>query len=87
LRAALDELARVPTSFILPLVGRAPPDAPAVASDLRVSPRQLLELGVVAGIAGNEAGYEPSPAPHVVTGSRSRRHPERYADKEIANAR
>jgi hypothetical protein len=25
--------------------------------------------------------------PHVVTGSRSRRHPERYADKEIANAR
>jgi hypothetical protein len=63
LRAALDELARVPTSFILPRVGRAPADAPAVASDLGVSPRQLLELGVVAGIAGNAPGYEPSPAP------------------------
>jgi hypothetical protein len=59
LRAALDELARVPTSFILPLVGRAP----AVASDLRVSARQLLELGIVARIAGNEPVDEPSPAP------------------------
>jgi hypothetical protein len=87
LRAALDELARVPTSFILPRVGRAPADAPGVAPDLRVSPRQLLELGVVARIAGHAPDDEPSPAPHVVTGSRSRRHPERYADKEIANAR
>jgi hypothetical protein len=63
LRAALDELARVPTSFILPLAGRAPADAPAVASDLSVSPRQLLELGVVARIVGNAPVDEPSPAP------------------------
>ena len=48
------------------ILKRAPADVPAVASDLRISPRELLELGVVAGIAGDEPAVpNASPLRHV----------------------
>jgi acetyl-CoA carboxylase carboxyl transferase subunit beta len=45
------------------ILKRAPADVPAVASDLRISPRDLLELGVVAGIAGDATVEEPAHLP------------------------
>jgi acetyl-CoA carboxylase carboxyl transferase subunit beta len=42
------------------ILKRAPSDVPAVASALRVSPRELLELHVVTGIAGDEPVEVPS---------------------------
>jgi acetyl-CoA carboxylase alpha subunit len=69
------------------ILKRAPADVAAVASELRVSPHELLEDGVVAGIAGDEPADERShapthPDPVTVASSRGR-----VADKEIPNAR
>jgi acetyl-CoA carboxylase alpha subunit len=61
------------------ILKRAPADVPAVASDLRISPRELLELGVVAGIAGDEPVEEPAP------GAAS--SPRPVESKEVSNAR